>query len=98
MAIFPNSILLYFLVPLIEQFRTLQAAGNQTRREIENPTKKVISAETKSLIDKLLLERISLYEIARVIIAFETSLTMMSEAYFCRVVSYKPLGQNLPGS
>ena len=36
------------------------------RQFVENPTKKVISEETKSLINKLLLERISLHGIARV--------------------------------
>lgn len=36
------------------------------RQFVENPTNKVIDAQTKELIDKLLLERISLAGIARV--------------------------------
>ena len=37
-----------------------------SRQFVENPTKITISPETKSLIDRLLLERISLAGIARV--------------------------------
>ena len=36
------------------------------RQFVENPTKKIIFDETKQLIDRLLLERISLREIANV--------------------------------
>jgi insertion element IS1 protein InsB len=35
------------------------------RQFVENPTKKVISSQTKDLIDRLLLEKISLAGIAR---------------------------------
>ena len=37
------------------------------KRSVENPSKKIISQETKNIIDKLLLERISLAGIARVV-------------------------------
>jgi transposase-like protein len=51
------------------------------REFVENPTKKLISQETKDLIDKLLLERISLAGIARV--------TDVSEAWLQNYVNQK---------
>lgn len=41
-------------------------AKTAKRQFVQNPTKKVIEQETSNLLDKLLLERLSLAEIARV--------------------------------
>lgn len=51
------------------------------RQFVENPTQKLISEATKKLIDKLLLERISLAGIARV--------TGVSEAWLQNYVNKK---------
>ena len=51
------------------------------RQFVENPTQKLISQETKDMIDKLLLERISLAGIVRV--------TGVSEAWLQNYVNKK---------
>jgi transposase-like protein len=51
------------------------------RQFVENPTQKLISQETKKMIDKLLLERISLAGIVRV--------TGVSEAWLQNYVNQK---------
>ncbi len=52
------------------------------RQFVEQPTKKIINAATRELIDRLLLERISLAGIARVAMVSETWLQLyVNEKY-----------------